>query len=226
MAVLHKCTSDLKACHVLHIETTADAAAPSDPLRLCRFLLRECILKGVRLHHPAKAVRISTDDSGDLSAIRIEHDSGAQHKIPCTRLLLTAGAWTSSVFQQLFPSSSVVIPVSQLAGHSLVVKSPRWSAEHETGGCHALFTTMRSGFSPEIFSRIGGEIYVAGLNDPSLRLPETATDAQIDRGSVEQLKKVAENLLRRDGTDISDLKIVREGLCFRPITPRGVSTLR
>lgn len=160
-----------------------------------------------------------------MSAIRVRHDSGAEHKIPCTRLLITAGAWTSSVFEQLFPSASIKIGVSQLAGHSLVVKSPRFTQEHQTNGCDAVFTTMRNGFSPEIFSRIGGEIYVAGLNDPGLPLPERATDAKIDPKSIEEMKQVAQNLLGQDGTDVSDLEVVREGVCFRPVTQRGVPIL-
>lgn len=192
-----------------------------DPLRLSQFLLRESIMKGVRLHHPAKPVRISRDDSGDISALRIKHDSGADHKIPCTRLLITAGAWTPSVFSTLFPTSSLRISISQLAGHSLVVKSPRWTEEHESQGCDALFTTMQSGFSPEIFSRIGGEIYIAGLNDPSLPLPELATDAKIDQSSIDELTKVSQRLLGKDGTDLSDLQVLRGGLCFRPVTRGG-----
>ncbi|KAK1819581.1 hypothetical protein LTR12_006031 [Friedmanniomyces endolithicus] len=80
---------------------------------------------------------------------------------------------------------------------------------------------MQSGFSPEIMSRIGGEIYVAGLNDADLALPEVATDAKIDQASIEELKATAEKLLGRDGTDVSDLEVVREGLCFRPVTKSG-----
>ena len=97
--------------------------------------------------------------------------------------------------------------------------------EHESRGCDAVFTTSRSGFSPEIFSRIGGEIYIAGLNDPGLPLPDLATDAKIDKASIEQLKKVAQRLLGEDGTDVLDLEVGREGLCFRPVTPRGVPIL-
>lgn len=202
-----------------------ESVAQVDPLRLSQFLLRESIMKGVRLHHPARAVKVSRDNSGELSAVRVRYDSGAEHKIPCTRLLITSGAWTPKVFSTLFPSSTLDIPISSLAGHSLVVKSPRWTREHEVKGCHALFTTMSTGFSPEIFSRIGEEIYVAGLNDSSIPLPETATDAKIDQASVEQLKAVSQKLLGRDGTDVSDLEVVREGLCFRPVTKRGVPIL-
>ena len=179
----------------------------------------------MRLHQPARAVKISRDSSGELSAVRIRHASGADHKIPCTRLLITSGAWTPEVFRTLFPSSPLDIPISPLAGHSIVVKSPRWAKEHEAKGCHALFTTMSDGFSPEVFSRIGEEIYVAGLNDASIPLPETATDAKIDQKSIEQLKAVSQKLLGKDGTDVSDLEVVREGLCFRPVTGKGVPIL-
>lgn len=157
-----------------------------------------------------------------MSAIRITHESGANHKIPCTRLLISAGAWTPSVFSTLFPASPLEISVSQLAGYSLVLKSPRWTKENESKGCHAIFTTMRSGFSPEVFSRMGEEIYIAGLNDPSLPLPETATDAKVDPASIDELRQVAQRLLGRDGTDVSDLEVLREGLCFRPVTRKGV----
>ncbi|KAK4547514.1 hypothetical protein LTR36_000470 [Oleoguttula mirabilis] len=202
-----------------------ESVAQVDPLRLSQFLLRESLMKGVRLHHPARAVKVSRDESGELSAIRLQHATGADLKIPCTRLLIASGAWTPTVFGTLFPSSALEIPISQLAGHSLVVKSPRWAKEHEASGCHAVFTTMSTGFSPEIFSRIGEEIYVAGLNDPSIPLPETATDAKMDQASIDELKAIAQKLLGRDGTDVSDLEVLREGLCFRPVTGKGVPIL-
>lgn len=177
---------------------------------------------GVHLHQPAKAVHLSRDVNGGVTSLLIRGDDGEEHTIPCTRLLITAGAWTSRVFDTLFPSSSIRVPVSQLAGHSIVVKSPRWTAEHEAKGCHAIFTTMRDGFSPEIFSRIGEEIYVAGLNDASIPLPEGPMDAKIDQESIGELKAIAQKLLGKDGIDVSDLEVLREGLCFRPVTNAGV----
>jgi len=107
-----------------------------------------------------------------------------------------------------------------LAGHSLVVRSPRWALEHETAGCHAVFSSDSAGFSPEIFSRIGSEIYVAGLNDPSLPLPELPTDSRPDPECIKRLVEVSKKMLGLDGGE-DDLQILREGLCFRPITSRG-----
>lgn len=209
-----------------------------DPLRLCKFLMQDVQEKGVRLHQPARAVSVSKDMRGELATVRIATDDGMETDsklgsdgrrfvlsniiapVPCTRLVITAGAWSPQVFSTLFPSATIKLPVSSLAGHSIVVRSPRWSAEHEDKGCHAVFATDPSGFSPEVFSRTGGEIYLAGLNDAALPLPKLATDAKPDAASIEKLKKVSKRMLGLDSGE-DDLQILREGLCFRPVTPRG-----
>jgi glycine/D-amino acid oxidase-like deaminating enzyme len=147
-------------------------------------------------------------------------ETNAETDIPCTKILIAAGAWSGQVFETLFPKSKKKLPISSLAGHSLVVRSPRWSKEYEEKGCHAIFTTAEEGFSPEIFSRIGGEIYIAGLNDASLALPKLPTESKIDENSVEILKKTAKRLLGGQG-NVDDLEVVRTGLCFRPVTKRG-----
>ena len=84
---------------------------------------------------------------------------------------------------------------------------------------------MRSGISPEIFSRAGEEIYIAGLNDASLPLPESPTDAKVDKESTAELNRIAEKLLGGDGSQPSDLEVLRESLCFRPVTRNGVPIL-
>jgi len=43
---------------------------------------------------------------------------------------------------------------------------------------HTVFTTDQEGYSPEIFSRVGGEIYIAGLNHLSLPIPDLATESK------------------------------------------------
>ena len=70
---------------------------------------------------------------------------------------------------------------------------------------------------------MGGEIYIAGLNDANIPLPELATGRKIDPESIETLKRTAQRLLGQ--SDVEDLEegveVVREGLCFRPVTGRG-----
>lgn len=153
------------------------SVAQVDPLRLSDFILRQSLEAGVVLHHPAKAVTLTE------SSLTIEMTSGTEQEaqtLPCTHLLIASGAWTPRVFSTLFPEARCKIPISPYAGHSLVLRSPRWTKKHEQAGCHAIFAAARKGFSPEIFSRIGEEVYIAGLNSSSLPLPDIATDAVIE----------------------------------------------
>ena len=204
-----------------HIETISEDAtcAQVDPLRLCQFLLSQCQARGVQLHQPASAVS-STTSKGKLVSVTLSTGT----EIPCTTLLVSAGAWTPRVFGDLFLRSGVRVPISSLAGHSLVLRSPRWAVADE-GDCHAVFSTLESGLSPEIFSRVGGEIYVAGLNSSSIKLPERATDAVVEKEAIDTLKGVGEKMLGLGGDGKSDLEVLREGLCFRPVTPRGTPIL-
>ncbi|KAI0897238.1 FAD dependent oxidoreductase [Annulohypoxylon nitens] len=198
-------------------------AAQVDPLQLSQFLLQKCIDVGVRLHHPAKAISIQTDVRNEVSSICIaDTQSSSETDIPCTNVVIAAGAWSPQVFATLFPTSEFKLPISSLAGHSLVVKSPKWTKEHENQGCHAVFLESQPGYSPEVFSRIGGHIYVAGLNSTTEPLPALPTDSKsaISRDAIEKLRKTAQELL-----GVDDVEVVREGLCFRPATEQGTPIL-
>jgi glycine/D-amino acid oxidase-like deaminating enzyme len=197
----------------------------SDPLRLSQFLLSQCLERGVQLHYPAKAISVGKDMRDEVSSVRIAStDSGHEMDILCTHLIISAGAWSPKVFLTLFPDAKIKLPISSLAGHSVVMRSPRWTSEHEERGCHAVFTTDEAGYSPEIFSRIGGEIYIAGLNSSSIPLPALATESKIDDQAVKQLQTTSERLLGLS-SDVDDLEIVRKGLCFRPVTNKGTPIL-
>ncbi|KAL1650268.1 hypothetical protein SLS58_001079 [Diplodia intermedia] len=190
-----------------------------DPKRMCAFLLDQCRERGVHLHHPAKAVGVSRDEKGLMSAVRVATETGMEVEIPCARLVVTAGAWTPRVFNTLFPKTNVRIPISPLAGHSLLLRSPRWTKEQEDLGCHAIFATDTLGFSPELFSRLTGEIYIAGLNTTQIPLPELASDVKAKGEAMKQLKDVAATMCGLPDKD--DLEILREGLCYRPVTSSG-----
>lgn len=200
----------------------------SDPLLLCRFLMESCRSRGVRLHQPAKAISITRSPSGTLSSITILNTSTQeQATLPCTRVVLAAGAWTPEVHRTLFPKSKTRIPITSLAGHSLVLRSPHWpppaldSTDPATAGrqeCHAVFTTdAEADYSPEIFSRMpDGCIYLAGLNSSTYPLPKNADERVIDPKSIAVLKKTAYKLLG------DDFEILREGVCWRPVCRKGV----
>ncbi|KAF2396199.1 FAD dependent oxidoreductase-like protein superfamily [Trichodelitschia bisporula] len=204
----------------LEVISQPGSVAQIDPKRLCQFLLEQCSSRGVQLHQPAQVISVSPDTTGAFASVRILSADGVETDLPCTRLVIAAGAWTRKVFAGLFPSAEVNLPISALAGHSILVKSPRWSKEHETSGCHAIFATDVNGFSPEIFSRLGEEVYIAGLNSSSIPLPELPTDVEARPEAIEKLKGVAAKMLGLSD-DENDIQILREGLCFRPVCSTG-----
>lgn len=76
--------------------------AQVDPFKLCHFLLKQCLEKGVHLSQPARAVAIMKDVRDELSSIRIaDTQSSTETDIPCTRLIITAGAWSPQVFREV-----------------------------------------------------------------------------------------------------------------------------
>ncbi|OJD10694.1 hypothetical protein AJ78_08366 [Emergomyces pasteurianus Ep9510] len=216
--------------------------AQVDPLRLCQFLLAKCIERGVHVHNPTRAIGLIKDvSSGSLAGIKLRNlTTKAESIIPCTSLVFATGAWTPRAFHALFPTSTTRIPVTSLSGYSILVRSPRhtMSQERDTyaGTGHAVFTThpRSCGFSPEIFSRAGGEIYLAGLNISETPLPELASDAHgmMEADKVARVRKATVTLMGRidpsvtsrdtEGEgNVDDLEVLREALCFRPWTESG-----
>ncbi|KAF9814381.1 hypothetical protein IEO21_05115 [Rhodonia placenta] len=198
--------------------------------RLCEFLLEECIAMGVRLHHPARATKLVHADPGNPASqaiIRVDvlatTSTGREFHtgkldLPCDSLVLAAGCWTPSVFRTLFPRAPRVPTVQGLAGYSVTARSRAWKGLHAAPAaapCHAVFTSDPSGFSPELYSRAGGELWVGGVNSAALPLPARAMDARPDRASIERIVAVARALCG------DDVEVLQGGLCFRPNTPSG-----
>ncbi|KAK4189223.1 FAD dependent oxidoreductase [Podospora australis] len=203
-----------------HLELISEAGSTAqvDPLLLCRFLLEEGVKRGVTVHQPAKVTGVVREVmDGMLSGVAVRDvRTGEEKMVDCARLVITAGSWSGKVFEELFPMSRLKIPIQSLAGHSLVVKSPRWHKAVEGKGCHAVFTTHEQAFCPEMFSRLGGHVYFAGLNSSTLPVPDAEEGkAMPDAGDLVSLRTAAADIL---GTG---LEIVREGLCFRPVTAWG-----
>ncbi|TCD69231.1 hypothetical protein EIP91_008334 [Steccherinum ochraceum] len=249
--------------------TDRSSTAQVDPMRLCEFLLSECLARGVKLHSPARATELVRDATSGATSVRIEYlDTTTMPTssdipstftptrtldIPCTSLILSSGAWTPHVFNTLFPTAPRIPRINPLAGYSLLVKSPYWqpissasaSEDTNTRVCHAVFTSdsgAGAGFSPEVFSRAGGEIWFGGLNKKGMALPDTPTPLVLpvpgdgeemsprmleDEKAIETLKDLARTLCRVPSTPSStstpsaQIEFTRTSLCFRPVSPTG-----
>jgi hypothetical protein len=136
--------------------------------------------------------------------------------VPCTNILLSAGVWTPDLLKKLFPKSTVSLPINALAGHSLLVSKPhdancRSDTTSQQEKCHAIFASDCHGFAPELFSRSGKEIYIAGLNSTTLKPPARASDSKPDPKAIETLKSASMKLLDLNG---QQLEIRRESLVY------------
>lgn len=200
--------------------------AQIDPLRLCRWLLQTCEKRGVRVLRPARAVAVLLDEGGIVEGVKIrqggrkEDEEEEERNVPCSRIVIAAGAWSPRVFSTLFPASRSRIPISSLGGHSLLLRNPH--CQNTDAGqevCHAVFATDTLGFSPEWFARTGGELYLAGLNATNIPLPDLATDVKASAKAIEKLKECAKTMM----LDVpgKELEVLREGLCFRGVTSSG-----
>lgn len=195
---------------------------------------------GVRMHHPARAVQLfhaEPDDPNSQTMVRLnlltttatgrELRTGTRD-IPCDSIVLAAGCWTPEVFNMLFPNAPRAPVVEGLAGYSVVVRSKHWqppdpnasdAATQVAGPCHAIFTSDPSGFSPELYSRVGGDVWLGGLNSGTIPLPTRAMDAKPDPDAIERMVALARELCGED------IEVLETGVCFRPIPPTGKPTI-
>lgn len=236
------------------IETIAShtECAQVEPRELCSFLLFECRSRGVQVHLSVTPLGIVTSSSGTLTGISLSsRNSQAPWQLPCTHLILSAGSWTPALFRRLFPSSPLTIPISPLAGHSILVKSPRYKSPFLSPSnstlpsgakeqmCYSIYCAPSTvpgqwTYAPEAYARLarGGEteLWVGGLNDWSLLLPERAEQVKglLDARRIQELRQATVQLfgLAKEGSsgglNEDDLETLDEGLCFRPVSKSGV----
>ncbi|EXJ79545.1 hypothetical protein A1O3_07824 [Capronia epimyces CBS 606.96] len=167
--------------------------------------------------------------------------------VPARDIVVSAGCWTPSVYHTLV-GSPIPIGIRPLPGYSIVVRCPRYHRPimwlHDQGqeieACHSIFCPPTSGwtYSPEAMARMTRagipEIYVAGLNSEQTPLPRLASHSRrlMDPSKMRDLKRTAVALTGRrpqTGTDAvgtvspeDDLEVVREALCFRPVSESGI----
>jgi glycine/D-amino acid oxidase-like deaminating enzyme len=214
---------------------STDGCAQVEPRQLCEFLMEKCRERGVQLYMSMRTTGVVKGEDGTLNGVVVQHDgTNRPATIECNSIIFAAGAWTPRAFTQLFPESKLKIPISALAGHSINVRSPRHTLVNEGkyGRCHAIFAAPSRdwNFAPEAISRMGGEIFVGGLNSEAIPLPPLATDTKVDPKAIEELKKVTAELVglaAPDGEERKrdDLEVTREALCFRPVARGGTPIL-
>jgi len=218
----------------MEVISRAGTTAQIDPLRFCRWMLGEVRGRGVDVRCSADVVGVVRDGEGVLCGVKVRQ-GGVESEctlsaswywlrwwltcliVPCSHVVITAGAWSPRVFSTLFPTSTTQIPVSALGGHSLLVRNPLFRpGDGEGEVCHAVFATDTMGFSPELFARTGGEVYLAGLNSTTIALPESVAGFRPSAEAIARLKACARAMMV--GVPGREIEVLREGLvCCLPI---------
>ncbi|UZJ57225.1 hypothetical protein CBS101457_006545 [Exobasidium rhododendri] len=183
-----------------------EGTAQVHPEQFCHALIEECQRKGVKVVS-GRADSVKSTEEGHS----IYHSDGV---VDADVVVLCAGPWTGAAAKKLF---NIYVPVQELAGHSVVLKTSKPVPPL------AIFASVvdrkgRSTTTPELFSRPDGTIYIAGENSGA-PLPPSATLVTKSEASMERLLSACK--LISPLLDTSDAEIVREALCYRPVTPRG-----
>ncbi|KAK6532271.1 hypothetical protein TWF281_006463 [Arthrobotrys megalospora] len=236
----------------VELSSTGDSTAQLDPHLLCQFLLEEVMRRGVNVRYPVTPVKVVQSADGQLEGLVISNGDGKadgqdekeEEVLPCSHILITAGSWSGRVFEKLFPTSEYRLPISSLAGHSVIVRSPVYHSQQpddkEKPGLHAVFAGIDGlDWHPEAFSRVNGDIYLAGINSSTIPLPEVATDVKENDVDIQRLISVAKDIIVKFGgssggggdnddddtrnglTNVNGANVIRRGLCHRPVTPAG-----
>ncbi|RAH66339.1 NAD(P)/FAD-dependent oxidoreductase [Aspergillus aculeatinus CBS 121060] len=214
-------------------EISSDAGcAQVDPKALVVWLLAQCRERRVEILLDTRATGFKVDREGRIEAVTAEqrmsvHSTPVEISLPCKDLVIAAGCWTPRVFQTLF-KRKMAVGINGLAGYSVIVRSPRYTRSVAQKD-HSIFCAPgpQWEFAPEMLGRVNHEgvpeIYIAGLNSDQMPLPEVAGEIPKlrDQKQVERLREVARLLTGSDASTKSDLEIVSEGLCFRPVSTTG-----
>jgi glycine/D-amino acid oxidase-like deaminating enzyme len=144
-------------------------------------------------------------------------DSGEEHTLNASTVIITAGPWTRTIW----PSA----PISAMRAHSVTIKPTR------PVSAYALFTSIdlpRSPTSkrsetvtPEIYARPNQEVYACGEGDQLIALPTSSDLVQVDdqrcQDIIDHVSTVSEEL--RDG------EVTARQACYLPNVSRGQGPL-
>jgi len=96
--------------HPLWLPTIAQARNP----RLVKSLRQDLVNKGITLNEQCELIDVILDKN------RITHIKTSTGLLPVQQLIISAGAWTGSLFKQLFPELSLAPIVAPVKGQMLI----------------------------------------------------------------------------------------------------------
>ncbi|KAL1748286.1 FAD dependent oxidoreductase [Schizophyllum fasciatum] len=141
----------------------------------------------------------------------VDNDSGDTRSLPATHVVLSAGAWSPRIVDQL--------PITGTRAHSVTI----YPQPDVTISPYVLFTeiTLPVGsrtklVSPEIYARPDNEVYACGPGDDSA-LPDTVDEVEADEEACESVRKHVASI----SAALREGKVDKRQACFLPIVSAG-----
>ncbi|KAH8927452.1 FAD dependent oxidoreductase [Atractiella rhizophila] len=214
---------DTQAIQSVSILGTDQTTAQVDPLLFTRELFRLSREKGLK-YLKGEPVRVEMD----YQTRELENPT---RTIRANKLVIAAGPWTSHVLQKLGifpPTTTLTLPIIPLPGHSLILR-PLSSTPLPASAIYASVKGAQAGEyppCPETFNRPDGTVYLAGANG-GVPVPASVSDSHLlhDRKRFDELLRSAKLISSHLDVDAGRCEVIKEQLCFRPLTPDGHSIL-
>lgn len=180
-------------------------------------LFTQALVDAARIQYGAK-LRM-----GAVEAIELAETSGGGRKVSHVLVdgelvetdaaVIAMGPWSGkmSVISELSP-------ITGLKAHSILLKPPH--PEKISATCLFLNYRRRSGQSlePEVYPRPTGEVYVCGVSEEGLSIPDDPAQVLPRKGALEILKTVAATV----SSELADAEVTAEQACFLPMSEDGV----
>lgn len=189
----------------VHCIGTTETVAQLHPYKFTKALFEHSKSNGVRLIEGDTVCGLSLDKN---KVVGVKLKSGTT--VNCDAVVLCMGPWTglASKWVPNLPS------VYGQKAHSITVL-PQTPIPAQ-----ALFTDYGK-YSPELYPRPDGEVYVCGMAEnpvPSNQLPSCAENVQPTRNSCEKIKEMT-NLV---GDSLLQGQVTKSQSCYLPLTQDGL----
>jgi len=187
--------------------SSPDGTAQVHPYLFTRSMMDLAVEKGATL---LRGTATTIEQAGDhVTGVRYNDPSDVTSKvIPATHIILSAGAWSSSIVHSL--------PISTTRAHSVTVRPN----PDVTIAPYVLFTeiTLPGGrvVSPEIYTRPDNEIYACGPGDDS-SLPENVDDVEVDQAACQSIWEHVASI----SSEFREATLEKRQACFLPLVSTG-----
>ncbi|MDH3226668.1 MAG: FAD-binding oxidoreductase [Thermoleophilia bacterium] len=180
---------------------THETTAQIDPRRFTEALMADAEAHGAKLVIGCVEDLDSGGPDGATRGVVVEGEL-----MPADTVVVAMGPWTSRLNLPL-PS------IQGYKGASIIL-----AADVPAQAVFSEFISRDGGrFSPEIYPRADGEVYVCGVpsDDP---LPESAAEVTVDEADCEKLVQMA----AAHSSHLADVEVMARQACFRPVTSDGL----